>query len=64
MNDYRESIVPFYIIICCGICGVLVDFFDGVAIITGGPAWLHKLDVFSSFIITIIICCLVAYSRI
>ncbi|MFB6233862.1 MAG: hypothetical protein ABEH81_02050 [Halopenitus sp.] len=38
-----------------GSAGVLVDFYDGVAIVTEGPQWLHQLDLFMAIIFTVVV---------
>lgn len=61
-NDYFQNRLPFRFIIACGIIGVLVDFFDGIGIITGKPDWLFILDGFTTILLTIIIGTLVTYT--
>lgn len=62
-NDSRQGRIPFRFVGACGVAGVLVDFFDGIQELTGGPEWLHWLDGFTTILLTIILGSLVAYTH-
>lgn len=61
-NDSFQSPVPLRYIGLCGVGGVLVDFFSGLAILTNGPGWLHALEALTTILLTIIIVGVVTYS--
>lgn len=55
-----ESTIPLGLVLACGVAGVLVDFFDGIRILTDGPHWMGQLDVLSAVLLTVAIGGLVA----
>jgi hypothetical protein len=52
--------VPLRVFVACGIAGMAVDGFDGLALL-GAPEWFHKLDVLAAVGYTVALCCLGAY---
>ena len=52
--------VPLRVFVTCGLAGMAVDGFDGLALL-GAPEWFHKLDVLAAVGYTVAVCCLGAY---
>jgi hypothetical protein len=57
------SSVPLRVFFACGLAGMAVDAFDGLALL-GAPEWFHKLDVLAAVGYTVALCGLGAYTHI
>jgi len=55
--------VPLRVVVACGLAGVAVDGFDGLALL-GAPEWFHKLDVLAAVGYTLAVLCVGAYTHI
>lgn len=65
MHDRNRPswLAAFGIVGAGGLGGALVDLFDIIALLTGGPRWLHQLDLLTAIVFTIIIVNMGAYRR-
>jgi hypothetical protein len=65
-DDSRNDVTPLFrgvplrVVVACGLAGVAVDGFDGLALL-GAPEWFHKLDVLAAVGYTAAVLCVGAY---
>jgi len=58
----KSRVVPLLVIGACGLAGVSVDLFDYLTIAIDGPRWLHRLDLLTAVLLTVVVGGLAAYS--